>query len=120
VLACTCLRHARACVCIHTHAQQVNSLQDMQRFVLQHSDFSRAQGNVTKHVSIVTQLSEVVAARHLMDVSTVRASVLVLAAAAAVVAACQCAWLALPLPPSAACGIARATPLRACCQPGLC
>lgn len=43
----------------------------MRRFILEHSDFSRAQGNVTKHVNIVTQLSEVVGARHLMDVSTV-------------------------------------------------
>lgn len=55
-----------------THVQ-VTSLDDMRRFILEHSDFSRAQGNVTKHVNIVTQLSEVVGARHLMDVSTVRA-----------------------------------------------
>jgi hypothetical protein len=51
---------------------QVTSLDDMRRFILEHSDFSRAQGNVTKHVNIVTQLSEVVSSRHLMDVSTVR------------------------------------------------
>jgi vacuolar protein sorting-associated protein 45 len=51
---------------------QVTSLDDMRRFILEHSDFSRAQGNVTKHVNIVTQLSEVVGTRHLMDVSTVR------------------------------------------------
>jgi vacuolar protein sorting-associated protein 45 len=44
----------------------------MRRFILEHSDFSRAQTNVTKHVNIVTQLSELVAARSLMDVSTVR------------------------------------------------
>jgi vacuolar protein sorting-associated protein 45 len=50
----------------------VSSLEDMRRFILEHSDFSRAQTNVTKHVNIVTQLSEVVAARSLMDVSTVR------------------------------------------------
>lgn len=50
--------------------KQVTSLDDMRRFILEHSDFSRAQGNVTKHVNIVTQLSEVVGARHLMDVST--------------------------------------------------
>lgn len=49
----------------------MTSLDDMRRFILEHSDFSRAQGNVTKHVNIVTQLSEVVGARHLMDVSTV-------------------------------------------------
>jgi hypothetical protein len=50
----------------------VSSLEDMRRFILEHSDFSRAQTNVTKHVNIVTQLSEAVAARSLMDVSTVR------------------------------------------------
>jgi Na+/alanine symporter len=53
---------------------QVNSLDDMRRFILEHSDFSRAQGNVTKHVNIVTQLSDVVGTRHLMDVSTVGAT----------------------------------------------
>lgn len=53
---------------------QVNSLDDMRRFILEHSDFSRAQGNVTKHVNIVTQLSDVVGTRHLMDVSTVGAA----------------------------------------------
>jgi hypothetical protein len=51
---------------------QVSTLEDMRRFILEHSDFSRAQANVTKHVNIVTQLSEVVATRSLMDVSTVR------------------------------------------------
>jgi vacuolar protein sorting-associated protein 45 len=53
---------------------QVSTLEDMRRFILEHSDFSRAQTNVTKHVNIVTQLSEVVAARSLMDVSTVSVS----------------------------------------------
>eukprot|EP00775_Hariotina_reticulata_P002080 gene2080-2399_t len=50
--------------------QQVNSLDDMRRFILEHSDFSRAQSNVTKHVNIVTQLSEIVTKRSLMEVST--------------------------------------------------
>lgn len=50
---------------------QVSNLDDMRRFILEHSDFSRAQGNVTKHVNIVTQLSDVIGSRHLMDVSTV-------------------------------------------------
>jgi hypothetical protein len=51
--------------------RQVNSLDDMRRFILEHSDFSRAQSNVTKHVNIVTQLSEIVTSRSLMEVSTV-------------------------------------------------
>lgn len=50
---------------------QVTSLEDMRRFILEHSDFSRAQGNVTKHVNIVTQLSEEVSRRNLMEVSSV-------------------------------------------------
>eukprot|EP00879_Flechtneria_rotunda_P021728 GHRR01022912.1.p1 GENE.GHRR01022912.1~~GHRR01022912.1.p1 ORF type:complete len:518 (+),score=165.74 GHRR01022912.1:467-2020(+) len=50
--------------------KQLNSLEDMRRFVLEHSDFSRAQSNVTKHVNIVTQLSEEVSRHNLMDVST--------------------------------------------------
>jgi len=51
---------------------QVNSLDDMRRFILEHSDFNRAQSNVTKHVNIVdTQLSEEISRRSLMDVSTV-------------------------------------------------
>jgi hypothetical protein len=57
--------------CLAAATIQVTSLDDMRRFILEHSDFSRAQGNVTKHVNIVTQLSEVIGARHLMDVSTV-------------------------------------------------
>lgn len=38
----------------------------------EHSDFSRAQGVVSKHVNVMSALSEAVAGRHLMDVSTVR------------------------------------------------
>eukprot|EP00877_Chromochloris_zofingiensis_P007831 jgi/Chrzof1/3300/Cz12g20040.t1 len=50
--------------------KQVNSLEDMRRFVMEHSDFSRAQSNVSKHVNIMTQLSEEVSKRNLMDLST--------------------------------------------------
>lgn len=41
----------------------------MRRFVLEHSDFTRLQSNVTKHVNIMTELSEAVARRGLMDMS---------------------------------------------------
>ncbi len=51
--------------------RQVNSLEDMRRFVTEHSDFSRAQGVVTKHVNVMSALSDTIAARRLMDVSTV-------------------------------------------------
>jgi hypothetical protein len=40
--------------------------------VTEHGDFSRAQSVVTKHVNVMSALSEQVGARHLMDVSTVR------------------------------------------------
>jgi hypothetical protein len=43
----------------------------MRRFVMEHGDFSRAQGVVTKHVNVMSALSEQVGGRHLMDVSTV-------------------------------------------------
>jgi hypothetical protein len=46
----------------------------MRRFVMEHTDFSRAQGVVTKHVNVMSALSERVAARRLMDVSSVRTS----------------------------------------------
>jgi vacuolar protein sorting-associated protein 45 len=39
--------------------------------MLEHQDFSRAQGNITKHVSIMSELSDVVQKRNLMDISTV-------------------------------------------------
>lgn len=53
-------------------APQVNTLEDMRRFVMEHSDFNRAQGVVSKHVNVMSALSEQVALRRLMDVSTVR------------------------------------------------
>mmetsp|Transcript_12637 Transcript_12637/g.27322 ORF Transcript_12637/g.27322 Transcript_12637/m.27322 type:complete len:611 (-) Transcript_12637:472-2304(-) len=49
--------------------KQVESLEDMRRFVLEHTDFQRLQGNVTKHVNIMTELSEAVNTRNLFEVS---------------------------------------------------
>ncbi|KAI8467801.1 MAG: SM/Sec1-family protein [Monoraphidium minutum] len=51
--------------------RQVNSLEDMRRFVMEHSDFSRAQSVVSKHVNVMSALSEQIAARRLMDVSSI-------------------------------------------------
>lgn len=51
--------------------RQVTSLEDMRRFIMEHSDFSRAQGVVSKHVNVMSALSEQIGARHLMDVSTI-------------------------------------------------
>ena len=57
----------------HTRTHpQVDSLEDMRRFVLEHSDFSRLQANVSKHVNIMSELSEQIAKRNLMEVSMVR------------------------------------------------
>ncbi|GLC59147.1 hypothetical protein PLESTB_001453600 [Pleodorina starrii] len=52
-----------------TKHSKVDSLEDMRRFVLEHQDFQRLQGNVSKHVNLMTQLSEMVAGRDLMEVS---------------------------------------------------
>lgn len=49
--------------------KQVESLEDMRRFVMNHSDFQRQQSNVTKHVNIMTQLSETVGQRNLLELS---------------------------------------------------
>lgn len=40
----------------------------MRRFILEHQDFQRTQGSVAKHVNLMSQLSEVVARRQLMEV----------------------------------------------------
>ncbi|EFJ42173.1 hypothetical protein VOLCADRAFT_77223, partial [Volvox carteri f. nagariensis] len=48
---------------------RVDSLEDMRRFVLEHTDFQRLQGNVSKHVNLMTQLSELVSGRNLMEIS---------------------------------------------------
>lgn len=50
--------------------RQVQSLDDMRRFVMEHQDFQRAQGNVSKHVNMMGELSEIVSRRQLMDVSS--------------------------------------------------
>ncbi|KAG2488981.1 hypothetical protein HYH03_012422 [Edaphochlamys debaryana] len=52
-----------------TKHSRVESLEDMRRFVLEHSDFQKLQGNVSKHVNLMTQLSEAVSDRNLMEVS---------------------------------------------------
>ena len=44
----------------------------MRRFVMEHSDFNRVQAVVSKHVNIMSALSDQISTRHLMDVSMVR------------------------------------------------
>lgn len=67
-------------------------MEDMRRFILEHGEFAAAQGAAIKHVNIVSQLSEVVAARRLMDVSTVRRPALCTALRCAA-ALCSVRWL---------------------------
>ena len=50
----------------------MESLEDMRRFVMEHSDFNRVQAVVSKHVNIMSALSDQISTRHLMDVSMVR------------------------------------------------
>ena len=42
---------------------QVESLDDMKRFIAEHLDFTKLQGNVTKHVNIMSEIKEVIGAR---------------------------------------------------------
>jgi vacuolar protein sorting-associated protein 45 len=42
----------------------------MQRFVMEHSDFTRAQSSVAKHVNVVAELSAAVSERALLEVSS--------------------------------------------------
>lgn len=51
---------------------QVDSLDDMRRFVMEHSDFQMLQGNVSKHVNLVSALSGIISKRNLMELSQVR------------------------------------------------
>ncbi|MEW5306298.1 MAG: hypothetical protein WDW36_008770 [Sanguina aurantia] len=49
--------------------RQVESLADMQRFVMEHTDFQKVQGNVSKHVALMSELSEIIGKRNLMELS---------------------------------------------------
>lgn len=47
----------------------IESIEDMQRFVDHYPEFRQMAGNVSKHVAIMTELSRLVRVRKLMDVS---------------------------------------------------
>lgn len=49
--------------------KQVESLEDMKRFISEHIDFTRLQGNVTKHVNIMSEVAEAISKRGLMEIS---------------------------------------------------
>ncbi len=48
----------------------MESLVDMQRFVMEHADFQKAQSSVAKHVNVVAELSATVSERALLEVSS--------------------------------------------------
>ena len=54
--------------------QKLDSIEDMKRFVEEYPEFRRLSGNVTKHVTLVTELSRRVGTDHLLDVSELEQS----------------------------------------------
>ena len=55
----------------HQSTRQIDSIQDMQRFVEHYPEFKKMSANVAKHIAIMTYLSHLVAQRKLMPVSEV-------------------------------------------------
>lgn len=54
--------------------KKLDSIEDMKRFVEEYPEFRRLSGNVTKHVTLVTELSRRVETDHLLDVSELEQS----------------------------------------------
>lgn len=54
--------------------QTLDSIEDMKRFVEEYPEFRRLSGNVTKHVTLVTELSRRVGTDSLLDVSELEQS----------------------------------------------
>ncbi|KAK1006525.1 vacuolar protein sorting-associated protein 45 [Friedmanniomyces endolithicus] len=54
--------------------QKLDSIEDMKRFVEEYPEFRKLSGNVTKHVTLVTELSRRVETDHLLDVSELEQS----------------------------------------------
>lgn len=54
--------------------QKLDSIEDMKRFVEEYPEFRRLSGNVTKHVTLVGELSRRVGSDHLLDVSELEQS----------------------------------------------
>lgn len=56
-----------------TH-QQLESISDMKRFVEQYPQFKKISGTITKHVQVVGELSRLVAAENLLEISELEQS----------------------------------------------
>lgn len=52
----------------------IETVQDMKRFIEQYPDFQRLRGNVSKHVALLGELSSLVDAHHLLEVSELEQS----------------------------------------------
>jgi vacuolar protein sorting-associated protein 45 len=52
-----------------THSQKIETIEDMQRFIDQYPEFKKLSGNVSKHVTVVHELSRLVSASNLISVS---------------------------------------------------
>ena len=53
---------------------ELNSIDDMKRFMEDFPEFRKLSGNVSKHVTLVSELSRLVSAHHLLDVSELEQS----------------------------------------------
>jgi hypothetical protein len=54
--------------------QEMNSIADMKRFVEEYPEFRKLSSNVTKHITLVGELSRRVAQQSLLDVSELEQS----------------------------------------------
>ena len=52
-----------------TQSRKIDSIEEMQRFIDQYPEFKKLSGNVSKHVTVVHELSRLVAANNLISVS---------------------------------------------------
>jgi vacuolar protein sorting-associated protein 45 len=52
-----------------SHSAKVETIEDMQRFIDQYPEFKKLSGNVSKHVTVVHELSRLVSASNLISVS---------------------------------------------------
>jgi len=51
--------------------EQINSLEDIKKFVEQYPEFKKLAGNVSKHVAVLQELSRLVGKHHLLEISEI-------------------------------------------------
>jgi len=52
-------------------SRNISSMEDMQKFVENYGDYLASQGNVSKHVAVMGELSAIVSQRKLLDISAI-------------------------------------------------